>query len=98
MLDSVGNFLVTAVHHRALDRAAEIAQVRLVTLHLSGLELPHSGHLKPSSVARSRLEAAHEAVVDRGVGTQVADADVVGVIPHGFERSGCPAGTGTRSS
>ena len=25
-------------------------------------------------------------MVDRGVGTQVADADVVGVIPHGFER------------
>ena len=75
------------MHHRALDRAAEVAagalgDVALVRVGVTALRALEAflGRLEVA------LEAAHEAVVDRGVGAQVADADVVGVIPHGFER------------
>ena len=78
----MGDLLVTAVHHRALDRAAEVAAGALGDVALVRVGLPHSGHLKPSSVGSKSPWKPHTKQWSiRGVECQVADADVVGVIP-----------------
>ena len=83
MLDAVRDLLVTSMHHRALHRVAQVAAgalghvavVRVGVAALRALETFLSG-------LEVALESAIVAAVDRRVRAQVADADVVGVIPQ----------------
>ena len=77
MLDAMRDLLMTAMHHRTLHRIAQVAagtlgHIALVRVGIAALRALEAliGRLEVA------LEAAHEAVVDRRVRAQIADADV----------------------
>ena len=87
MLDAVRDFLVSAVHHRALHRIAEVAAGALGHVAAVRVGVAAFGALE-AFFGRFEVtfETAFVATVDWRVRAEIADADGVGVVPHRFER------------
>ena len=87
VLDAVRDFLVSAVHHRALHRIAEVAAGALGHVAAVRVGVAAFGALE-AFFGRFEVtfETAFVATVDWRVRAEIADADGVGVVPHRFER------------